>query len=98
MREILQLIVEALQGLNNMMHPTFQKHHRILELMAEFNFSTFMLNLECEDLIFQVFQKFYTNITSTHPDNVKTSIQKIMSLFIGDADICKILRSRLLTI
>lgn len=50
-------------------------------------------------LIFQVFQKFYTIITSARPDRVKTSMQMIMSLFLeGDVDICKILRSNLLII
>lgn len=62
-REILQLIIEALQGLNNIMLSTFQKQRIILELMAEFRFGTFVLNLECNDLIFYVFHKIYTNIT-----------------------------------
>ena len=40
MREILQLIVEALQGLNNITLPTFHKWRKIIELMVEFNFGT----------------------------------------------------------
>lgn len=52
MRYILELIVEALLGLKNIMLPMFKKRRRILEIMAEFNFGTFMLNLECDDLIF----------------------------------------------
>ena len=82
-----------------MMHPTFQKRCKILKLMAEFSFGTFMLNLECDELIFQLLQSFYTNITSDHPKNIKTSMQTIMSLFLeGYVDICKILRSNVLTI
>lgn len=66
--------------------------------MGDFIFGTFMLNLECEDLIFQVFQNFYTIITSPHPGHVKTNMQKIVSLFLeGDANLCKILISKLLT-
>ena len=58
-----------------------------------------MLNLECDNLIFQVFQKFYTSITSSHPDHVITSMQNIVSLFLeGDVDIYKTLRSKLLAI
>lgn len=99
MRDILQLIVEALQGLNNIMLHILQKQHRILELVVEIRFGTFTLNLECDDLIFQVFQNFYTNIASTHLDSVKTNMQKIVSLFLkGDVDIYKILRSKMLTI
>ena len=99
MTDILQLIVEALQGLNNIMCPTYQKWCIILKLMAEFRFGTFMLNMECDELIFQLFQIFYTSITSAHSDQVKACMQNIVSLFLkGDADICKILRSKLLTI
>lgn len=98
-REILQSIIESLQGLNNIILSTFQKRCRILKLTTEFSFGTSMLNLECNDLIFQLLQIFYTNITSAHLDCVKTSMQKIVSLFLeGDVDICKILRSKLLTI
>lgn len=67
--------------------------------MGDFIFGTFMLNLECDDLIFQVFQNFYTRITSSHLGRVTTNMQKIMSFFLeGDANICKILISKILTI
>lgn len=93
------MIVETLQGLNNMMISTFQKWCKILELIENFCFGTFVLNLECNELTFEVFQKFYTSITSSHLDFFKTSIKKIESLFLeGDADIYKILRPKLLTI
>ena len=52
MTNILQLIVEALQGLNNIMCPTYQKQCRIFKLMENFSFGTFMLNMECDELIF----------------------------------------------
>ena len=93
------MIVEALQGLNDIACPTYQKRCRILKLMAEFSFGTFMLNMECDELIFQLLQKFYSSITSAHSDHVKACMQNIVSMFLkGDADICKILRSKLLTI
>lgn len=99
MREILQLIVESLQGLNNVMLPTFQKQQKILELVAEFSFGTLMLNLECHKLIFQFLQNFYTSVTSGQLDHVKTCMQKNVSLLLkGDVNICKILRSKFLTI
>ena len=43
-------------------------------------------------------QNFYIIIILAHSDHVKACMQKIVSLFLGDADICKILRSKLLTI
>lgn len=85
--------------MNTIRFRTFQKLCRILELIVEFNFGTSMVNLVCEDLIFQLFQIFYTNITSSHQKSFKTSMQNIMPLFLeGDANMCKILRSKLLTI
>ncbi len=74
MREILQLIAEALQRLNNIILHTFRKRHKILELMEEFSLGTFMLNLEYKDLIFQVLHNFYTRITLAHPKCVKKSM------------------------
>lgn len=58
-----------------------------------------MLNLECDKVIFNFLQNFYTSIISTHSDHVKECMQNIVSLFWkGDVDICKVLRAKLLTI
>ena len=94
-------MVEALQGLDNTTPPflLFFQKRTILERMAKFRFGMLMLDLECDDLILQMLQYFCNGITTSHPNFIKTDMQKIMSPILGeDRAICEQLRSKLLAI
>lgn len=57
-----------------------------------------MFDLECDDLILQMLQSFFS-IKDHHPDKIKENMLSILSLVMGDRDaFCKELWARLLTI
>ena len=58
-----------------------------------------MIDLECNELILQMFKCFLTEIEQHHPNNVRAYMQTIMSLILDEvANIYKQLQSNLLTI
>jgi len=64
-------MVETLRDLDNSMDPTFGKKLQVLEIMAITRTCEIMFDLECNDLILQMFQCFFS-IRRHHSHPVKT--------------------------
>lgn len=74
------------------------KSLRSYKIMAMIRSYDTMFALECDDLILQMFQ-FFFSIKKHHPDMVKTHMQSILSSTIEAHDsICKKLKFKLLAI
>jgi len=71
MRRVFKLIVETFQDLDNCADSTFGKKLDILEVMAMTRTYEIMFDLECDGLILQMFQCFFS-IRKHHPDTVIT--------------------------
>lgn len=80
------------------MGPTFGKKLKILEIMAMTRTYKIMFDLECDDLILQMFQCFF-GIMRHLPDSIKKHMQTILSSCMRGRDaICRELQFRLLFI
>lgn len=98
MKEIFQLIVASFQGLDQMNSPTFGRRVTILETVAKVRSCVVMLDLECDDLILEMFQHFLASASENHTENVSASMQTIMTLVLDESeDISQQLLSVLLT-
>ncbi len=98
MRRVFRLIVETFHNLDNNKRPTFGKKLEILEVTTMVRTYDIMFDLECDDLILQMFQCFFS-IRKHHPDMVKTNMQSILSSVMGGLEaICRKLQCRLLAI
>eukprot|EP01018_Ginkgo_biloba_P036140 Gb_09525 [translate_table: standard] len=98
MREIFQLIVASFQGLDDISSPSFGRRVTILETVAKVRSCVVMLDLECDDLILEMFQHFFATARENHPENVITSMRTIMTLVLDESeDISQQLLSVLLT-
>ena len=92
------MIVESLQNLDDSEGPTFGKRLEILEVMDLVRVYDLMFELECDDLILQMFQCFFSN-RKHHPDIVIAHMQSILSSCMRGYDaICRELQTRLLSI
>lgn len=83
MRRITRLILENFQDLDNSAGSTFGKKLEILWGMATFKTYVIMFDLECDDLILQMFQCFFS-IRRHHPDTVIAHMQSILSSCMRD--------------
>ena len=98
MRRIMRSVVETFQDLDNSAGSTFGKKLEILGSIATFETYVIMFDLECDDLILQMFQCFF-NIRRHHSDTVITHMQSILSSCMRDCEaIFQELQTRVLSI
>ncbi|XP_019095474.1 PREDICTED: sister chromatid cohesion protein PDS5 homolog A-like [Camelina sativa] len=86
MMDIFQLIVTAFTGLNDVSGPSFGRRVVILETVAKYRSCVMMLDLECDDLVKEVFTTFLDVARDDHPEIVFSSMQNIMILLLEESE------------
>ncbi|XP_020576396.1 uncharacterized protein LOC110021984 [Phalaenopsis equestris] len=86
MKEIFGLIVGAFKNLDEFSSRSFSKRVSILETVAKVRSCVLMLDLECDDLILDMFHHFLKTIRLKHSDTVFSSMETVMSLVIEESE------------
>ncbi|XP_006656003.1 sister chromatid cohesion protein PDS5 homolog A [Oryza brachyantha] len=86
LRDMFHLIVGTFSGLNDVSGQSFARRVAILETVARYRACVVMLDLECNDLIADMFQSFLEIISDTHEPNIVNSMQSIMALIIDESE------------
>ncbi|XP_041993730.1 sister chromatid cohesion protein PDS5 homolog A-like isoform X1 [Salvia splendens] len=86
MKDIFQLTVSTFSGLSDVNSPSFGRILVILETLARYRSCVVMLDLECDDLIKDMFSTFFTVARDEHPENVITSMQTIMEVLFEESE------------
>ncbi|KAK8513530.1 hypothetical protein V6N13_002267 [Hibiscus sabdariffa] len=86
MREVFQLIVSSFENLSDKSSRSFIKRTSILETVAKVRSCVVMLDLECDELIVEMFRHFLKAIRDYHPEAVFTSMVIIMSLVLEESE------------
>ncbi|XP_020090102.1 sister chromatid cohesion protein PDS5 homolog A isoform X1 [Ananas comosus] len=86
LKDIFQLIVGTFSGLRDVNSPSFGRRVVILETLARYRSCVVMLDLECNDLINEMFHTFFTVVSDDHPQNVLNSMQTIMVLIVDESE------------
>eukprot|EP00252_Welwitschia_mirabilis_P002902 TRINITY_DN1290_c0_g1_i1.p1 TRINITY_DN1290_c0_g1~~TRINITY_DN1290_c0_g1_i1.p1 ORF type:complete len:902 (+),score=262.89 TRINITY_DN1290_c0_g1_i1:551-3256(+) len=86
MKEVFQLIVGSFEGLKEMHSKSFIRRMTILETVAKVRSCVVMLDLECDDLIIEMFEHFFATASPKHPENVRLSMQLIMQLVLDESE------------
>ncbi|CAH8388794.1 unnamed protein product [Eruca vesicaria subsp. sativa] len=86
MRDIFQLIVSAFSGLDDVGGPSFGRRVVILETVAKYRSCVVMLDLECDDLVKEVFTTFLDVARDDHPEVVLSSMQSIMVVLLEESE------------
>ncbi|KAL9813536.1 putative sister chromatid cohesion protein Pds5 [Arabidopsis thaliana] len=86
MKDIFQLIVSAFAGLNDVSGPSFGRRVLILETVAKYRSCVVMLDLECDDLVKEVFTTFLDVARDDHPEIVFSSMQNIMIVLLEESE------------
>ncbi|GER48127.1 sister chromatid cohesion protein pds5 [Striga asiatica] len=85
-KDIFQLLVSTFSGLSDINAPSFRRRAAILETMARYRSCVVMLDLECYDLIDEMFNTFFAVVRDEHPGNVLTSMQTIMEVLLDECE------------
>lgn len=86
LRDIFRLIVTTFHGLDNINSPSFGRRVTILETVAKIRSCVMMLDLECDDLILEMFHIFFSVASEALPENLLTSMQTIMTLVLDESE------------
>lgn len=86
MKEIFKLSVKAFDHLSEESGRCYKKATSILNIVAKVKSCLIMLDLECDDLIVEMFQLFFKIIRSNHPRTVVSDVEKIMTMVIEERE------------
>lgn len=86
MKEIFGLIVGSFKNLDEMSSRSFSKRVSILETVSKVRSCVLMLDLECDDLILDMFHHFLNTIRSKHSSTVFSSMETVMTLVIEESE------------
>ncbi|KAL2571387.1 hypothetical protein GLYMA_17G005500v4 [Glycine max] len=100
LKDIFQLIVGTFRGLSDTNGPSFGRRVVILETLARYRSCVVMLDLECDDLVNEMFRIFFAVVRDDHSESVLSSMQTIMVVLLEESedvreDILSILLSKL---
>ncbi|RLM55759.1 hypothetical protein C2845_PM10G10930 [Panicum miliaceum] len=86
LRDIFYLIVGTFRGLSDVNSQTFGRRVAILETVARYRACVVMLDLECDDLITDMFRTFLEVVSDSHEENIVKSMQTIMTLIVDESE------------
>jgi hypothetical protein len=78
--------IEAFEKLADASSRSYRKAEVILETVAKVRSSLVMLDLECDDLVLEMFQRFLKIIRPDHPQLVLVSMETIMITVIDESE------------
>ncbi|KAL1089667.1 hypothetical protein V6Z11_D07G036800 [Gossypium hirsutum] len=86
MKEVFQLIVSSFKNLSDKSNRSYIKRTSILETVAKVRSCVVMLDLECNALIIEMFQRFLNGIRDYHAHTVFASMVTIMTLVLEESE------------
>ncbi|KAF3796619.1 Sister chromatid cohesion PDS5-like protein A [Nymphaea thermarum] len=86
LKEAFSLIVGTLTSLSEINSPSFGRSIAILETLGKYRSCVVLLDLECNDLVREIFTIFLSVASNDHPEAVLMSMQTIMVLLIDESE------------
>ncbi|GJV33394.1 sister chromatid cohesion protein PDS5 homolog B-like protein isoform X1 [Tanacetum coccineum] len=86
LKDIFHLIVSTFSGLRDTKGPSFGRRVNILETVAKYKSCIVMLDLECDDLINEMFRTFFAVASDDHSEAVITSMKTIMVVLLEESE------------
>ncbi|KAL3643305.1 hypothetical protein CASFOL_014120 [Castilleja foliolosa] len=86
LKDCFQLTVSTFSGLSDTNAPSFGRRVVILETLARYRSCVVMLDLECDDLINEMFSTLFAVARDEHSEDVLTSMQTIMEVVLEESE------------
>nr|XP_043623301.1 sister chromatid cohesion protein PDS5 homolog B-like isoform X2 [Erigeron canadensis] len=86
LKDIFHLFVSTFSGLKHTKDPSFGRIVNILETVAKYRSFVVMLDLECDELVNQMFKTFFTVASDEHPIIVTASMETIMAVLLEESE------------
>ncbi|PON80970.1 Tudor domain containing protein [Trema orientale] len=86
MKEIFQLTLAAFEKLSLRSGRCYTKAGCILDVFAKIRSSMMMLDLDCHELVLEMFQIFLDHIRSDHPPRIFSAMEAIMTMTLDESE------------
>ncbi|KAL3838565.1 hypothetical protein ACJIZ3_023156 [Penstemon smallii] len=86
MKDVFQLIVSSFENMSDTSSRSHKKRATILETVAKVRSCVIMLDLECDQMIVEMFQHFLKDIRDNHEEVIFASMETIMTLVIEESE------------
>ncbi|KAL0291023.1 UNVERIFIED_CONTAM: Sister chromatid cohesion protein PDS5 [Sesamum angustifolium] len=86
MKDVFQLIVSSFENLADTSSRSHEKRATILETVAKVRSCVIMLDLECDQMIIEMFQHFLKSIRVYHAEVIFASMETIMTLVLEESE------------
>ncbi|GAB2298992.1 hypothetical protein Dimus_033068 [Dionaea muscipula] len=86
LKDIFGLVVGTFSGLSDTSGPSFGRRVIILQTLARYRSCVMMLDLECDDLVSEMFRTFIAVVSDDHPESVLSSMKTIMVVLIEESE------------
>ncbi|KAL1532680.1 sister chromatid cohesion protein PDS5 C [Salvia divinorum] len=86
MKEVFQLIVSSFENFSDVTSRSHEKRATILETVAKVRSCVIMLDLECDQMIVDMFQHFLKAISDYHAEPIIANMETIMTLVIEESE------------
>ncbi|PPD75604.1 hypothetical protein GOBAR_DD27469 [Gossypium barbadense] len=84
--DIFNLIVGTFNGLSDTDGPSFRRIVEILDTLVKYRSCVVMLDLECDDLVNEMFSTFFSVVRDDHPESVLSAMQTIMIVVLEESE------------
>ncbi|GAB2252670.1 hypothetical protein Droror1_Dr00005517 [Drosera rotundifolia] len=86
LKDIFTLVVGTFNGLSDTSGPSFGRRVIILQTLARYRSCVMMLDLECDDLVREMFRTFIAVVRADHPESVLSSMKTIMVVLLEESE------------
>ncbi|KAJ9563026.1 hypothetical protein OSB04_008186 [Centaurea solstitialis] len=86
LKDIFHLFVSTFNGLRDTKDPSFGRRVIILDTIAKYRSFVVMLDLECDDLVNEMFKTFFGVASDEHPETVTVAMETIMAVLLEESE------------
>ncbi|XP_073139335.1 sister chromatid cohesion protein PDS5 homolog E-like isoform X2 [Henckelia pumila] len=86
MKEVFQLFIVAFKQLPCESGPNYSRATQILETIAKVRSCLILLDIDCDALVVEMFQLFFSTIRCGRPSNILKHVEMILTLMIEESD------------
>ncbi|XP_076934449.1 sister chromatid cohesion protein PDS5 homolog A-like, partial [Bidens hawaiensis] len=86
LKDIFHLFVSTFKGLKDNKDPSFGRIVNILDTVAKYRSFVVMLDLECDDLVNEMFKTFFSVASDEHTNIVTASMETIMAVLLEESE------------
>ncbi|XP_071707442.1 sister chromatid cohesion protein PDS5 homolog A-like [Rutidosis leptorrhynchoides] len=86
LKDIFHLFVSTFSGLKDTKDPSFERRVNVLDVVAKYRSFVVMLDLECDDLVNEMFKTFFAVVSDEHTETVTLAMETIMAVLLEESE------------